>query len=484
MRLATLSPSLFGVQVLGLGVSIRPIRVLLRDILKRQIYCQTVEHNPLKFPVAVRKDKYAMVASILMAIDRGIERGLLGATVRRRLMETLLGRIFVKSNPSFEAFRQEHGWNPPAFIVLSPTACCNLSCPGCYAASAPSTNRTLPYGIVREILRQKQDLWGSHFTVISGGEPFVYKSEGKTLLDMFEEFSDQYFLVYTNGTLITRNVADRLGELGNVTPAISVEGLDAETDARRGKGCFAKILEAIENLRQAGVPFGVSATAMRSNGERILDDEFIDFFFERQGALYEWIFQYMPIGRGYDPEMMVTPQQRVAMWQRTWDLIREHQYFIVDFWNCGTASSGCIAAGSGIGGGFLYIDWNGSVAPCAFNPFCVHNVNDMFAGGGDLNTVLFSPFFEKIRNWQKDYFLNRPAAEAGNLLAPCPIRDHHRQMRDIIAETGAKAIDEDSARALEDSTYYERMVQYGRDIDEVSRGIWDEEYLKDERRNS
>lgn len=59
MRLATLLPSSFGVQVLGLGVSIRPIRVLLRDIPKKQIYCQTVEHNPLKFPVAVRKDKYA-----------------------------------------------------------------------------------------------------------------------------------------------------------------------------------------------------------------------------------------------------------------------------------------------------------------------------------------------------------------------------------------------------------------------------------------
>ena len=72
----------------------------------------------------------------------------------------------------------------------------------------------------------------------------------------------------------------------------------------------------------------------------------------------------------------------------------------------------------------------------------------------------------------------------GVQLLLCPIRDHHEQMRGIIAETGAKAIDEDSARALEDSTYYEQMVLYGRDIDELSRHIWDEECLKDERRES
>jgi hypothetical protein len=104
--------------------------------------------------------------------------------------------------------------------------------------------------------------------------------------------------------------------------------------------------------------------------------------------------------------------------------------------------------------------------------------------GGDLNTVFFSPFFEKIRHWQKDYFLNRPAAEAGNPMVPCPVRDHHGQMRDIAAETGAKPLDEDSARAFADSTYYEQMVQYGRDIDELSRCIWDEEYLNGERRES
>lgn len=70
----------------------------------------------------------------------------------------------------------------------------------------------------------------------------MYKSEGKTLLDIFEKYNDMFFLVYTNGTLITPEIAKRLAKLGNATPAISVEGYEKETDERRGKGVYKKFL--------------------------------------------------------------------------------------------------------------------------------------------------------------------------------------------------------------------------------------------------
>src|SRR6056297_491309 len=123
------------------------------------------------------------------------------------------------------------------------------------------------------------DKMHSRFVTISGGEPFVYKSEGKTLLDIFEKYNDVFFLVYTNGTLITPKVADRLAKAGNVTLAISVEGFERETDARRGKGVFKKILQAFENLRNAGVPFGTSVTPTSQNVDLLLTDEFYDYYF-------------------------------------------------------------------------------------------------------------------------------------------------------------------------------------------------------------
>jgi hypothetical protein len=71
-------------------------------------------------------------------------------------------------------------------------------------------------------------------------------------------------------------------DMGNLTPGISVEGFEKETDQRRGKGVYKKILAAMENLRSEGVPFGVSITAMRHNWDLVSSDEFYDFWFNRQ----------------------------------------------------------------------------------------------------------------------------------------------------------------------------------------------------------
>ena len=69
------------------------------------------------------------------------------------------------------------------------------------------------------ILNEAREL-GIYGIVLSGGEPFVYPY----LLDMAQKHNDMAFMVYTNGTKIDENVADRLQELGNISPAISLEG--------------------------------------------------------------------------------------------------------------------------------------------------------------------------------------------------------------------------------------------------------------------
>jgi len=483
MSLLNLIPLQIGTGILDIATSAPILRPSVRKKLESIAYHRAVEVNKDGFPIEVQRDKAAIVTAMIHSVERGLSRGFIGPCARHKLAEVFLGKIMFKPKEARQRFKEQNGILPPAFITISPTARCNLKCTGCYAASDSATRATLPYPVFERILNEKVELWGSHFTVISGGEPFLYKDEGHSLLDMFEKHPDQYFLVYTNGTMITEDVARRLGELGNVTPAISVEGLERETDKRRGKGTFKRILSAFDNLRQAGVPFGISATAFQHNAGSVLDDEFIEFFFEQQGALYEWLFQYMPIGRGFTLKMMVTPQQRLRMYQRTWDLIRNRKLFIADFWNCGTVSNGCIAAGGGWGSGYFYIDWNGSVAPCVFNPFSVHNIKEVYAEGGDLNTVVLSPFGEKIRIWQRDYFFDKPNDQKGNLIAPCPYRDHHRKMRAIIDSNHAAPIDENGRLALADHEYDEGMVNYGKEFGSLSYRIWEDHYLDPERKH-
>ena len=237
---------------------------------------------------------------------------------------------------------------------------------------------------------------------------------------------------------------------------------------------FDQILAAMEQLRKAGVFFGISLTATRHNAEELLSEEFIDYFFEQQGAFYGWIFQYMPIGRSYTLDLMPTPEQRLWMWKRSWEIVKKRKIFLADFWNHGTLSNGCIAGGRALGGGYMYIDWNGNVSPCVFVPYSPVNIKDIYANDGILNDVWENPFFADIRGWQKSYWGNK-----GNWLAPCLNRDHHGILKQLIVKHEPDPDDESAREALVDPNYQKGLEQYGELYDELSSPIWHDRYLSD-----
>uniref|UniRef100_A0A7C6AAL3 Radical SAM protein n=1 Tax=candidate division WOR-3 bacterium TaxID=2052148 RepID=A0A7C6AAL3_UNCW3 len=363
----------------------------------------------------------------------------------------------------------------PGFLVLSPGKRCNLRCPDCYANSA-SENNILDFAVLNRIVTEAKEFWGVRFFVISGGEPFIYRSQGKGILDLAKAHPDSLFLVYTNGTLITEAVAKELAALANITPAISVEGMQKNTDARRGNGTFEKILQAMANLRAAQVPFGLSLTATRYNIPEILSDHFLDFFFNQQDAAYAWLFHYMPMGRNPNPDAMPTPEQRIWLWQRTWQIIKEKKIMIADFWNHGTVSQGCLSAGRS--GGYFHIDWNGDITPCVFFPYASANINEIYQNGGNLNDVLATPLFRSIRQWQEDYgYQKRVLTDETDWLRPCPIRDHYEAAYRIIKQCNPKTTDSSPQGALTDWNYYNQMADYSQKLQKTINKIWQEEYL-------
>jgi MoaA/NifB/PqqE/SkfB family radical SAM enzyme len=415
----------------------------------------------------------------MKSFEEKYKSGTLAPSVSNWIINTLIGDVIINYGDRYpEVVKRRQAEEPlPTFITISPTQKCNLSCVGCYAASTNKTVATLEWDVVDKILTQKRELWGSHFTVISGGEPLMYESQGKNMLDLFEKYNDTFFLMYTNGTLIDKTIARKLADLGNVSPAISVEGFEAETDARRGKGVYQKILRAIENLNEAGVLYGISFTATRKNVDKILHSDFIDQFFGPYGATFAWMFQYMPIGRGPDFDLMITPEQRRNLWFRERELIKDKGIFFVDFWNGGPISDGCISAGRK--GGYLYIDWFGNVQPCVFVPYSVGNIErDFFDKGKNLDDVLETPFFTKLRDWQKNYSYKKSAKEAGNEIVPCPIRDHHDQFNKIARETHAIPVGKSAEKAITDEQFIRDLTDIGKKVDELTADIWKQEYQK------
>ena len=461
-------------------LGVKPLRRLLLRYAEKQVFQEYIIKNPDRRPAKVQEDRFFMMRNLLRSIERGISEGLISPRVRRKIVRGFIYRTILASSEAIPAFVKEHGRWPPLFITISPGGRCNLACKGCYAASTPKEEANLDWDVLCWIMRQKNELWGSYFTVISGGEPLLYESKGKTILDLAREFPDDYFLMYTNGTLIDEEMAEQLAEVGNITPAISVEGFEKETDERRGKGVFRKILRAFENLRKVGVPFGCSITATRNNYKLILSDEFLDFY-EKQGALYFWIFQYMPIGRAPSIDLMVTPEQRVWMYERTMYLMRNRGYMLADFWNSGSVSDGCISAARG--SGYFYIDWRGNITPCVFNPYAVASVYDLYRRNASLNEVVFNcPFFRAIQEWQKEYGYGNREFKSGNYIMPCPIRDHYPVMRRLIDEHKPKPIDRSAAEALEDSEYYRRLAEFHKRLKELSEPIWRRQCRESEER--
>lgn len=457
---------------LELLVSNNLVRRNLVRWVDKKIYKGTLANK--KYPRKVQEDKYYMSRSLIVALNKAFEGAKNAPMIRRALIHFLIQNIFLKSKTQVEKFYKEFGRKPPAFLVISPGKFCNLQCNGCYANSNSASSEKLDWEVLNKIVTEKTKLWGSSFTVISGGEPLLYESQGKTIIDLAKEHQDNFFLMYTNGTLIDKKMAKRLAEVGNITPAISVEGFEKETDARRGKGIHKKILEAMKNLREVGVPFGISVTATKNNAELILSDEFVDFYFNKLGAIYGWIFQLMPIGRADSLDLLVTPKQRLTMFRKNQQLIKERKIFMADFWNCGSVTDGCISAGRR--GGYLYIEWNGNITPCVFNPYAVANINEIYKKGENLNDVLKLPFLEKIRKWQNDYAVTQKPENMGNWILPCPIRDHYEEMRKFIDQDKPQPIDEAAKQALKDPKYKEGMVNYDKELAKTLDPVWEKEY--------
>lgn len=318
----------------------------------------------------------------------------------------------------------EHEIVIPKLMVISPTYACNLNCVGCYAGLY-GRKYQLSKDEVWSLIRQANDL-GIYFFVISGGEPFVWPH----YLEMLEEFNDSYFMTFTNGTFITPEVAKKLAELGNATFAVSVEGLENDTDWRRGRGVFQKILEAWKNLREAGVIYGTSITATKLNHDVIMSDDFWNFLKENS-VEFAWVFQFMPVGMNPSLDLVPTPEQRYERFFKTEEIRLGGEFaFVADFFNHGFLTNGCLSAGSK----YLHVNAKGYAEPCVFQQFAVDSIREK-----SLVEILKSPFFTAYK---------RMVPFSNNTFRPCPIIDNPKVLRAMVNKFGAIPQHEGSERVV------------------------------------
>ena len=263
--------------------------------------------------------------------------------------------------------------------------------------------------------------------IYTGGEPLVRK---KDIIRLCEAHSDCQFLSFTNATLIDEAFAEDMLRVKNFIPAISVEGFEEHTDARRGVGTYQKVRRAMEILKAKKLPFGMSCCYTSQNIASIASDAFLDEMID-WGALFVWYFHYMPVGNDAVPELLPSPQQREAMYHRIREVRATKPIFAMDFQNDGEYVGGCIAGGRR----YLHINANGDVDPCVFIHYSNVNIREH-----TLIEALQSPIFMAYHDGQ-------PFND--NHLRPCPMLENPQQLRKIVEKTGAHSTDLQSPESAE-----------------------------------
>lgn len=386
----------------------------------------------------------------------------LNPEVAGRLVKCFLVDANVLAWPVQEKKRDELGCNVPWAILLDPTSACNLRCTGCWAAEYGHA-LNLSYEDICSIINQGREL-GVHIYIYTGGEPLVRKAD---LIRICERYPDCAFLCFTNATLIDEAFCQDMIRVANFVPAISAEGNEHTTDARRGDGTYAKIERAMDLLREHGLPFGISACWTRANADAIATEENMDWMIEK-GALFCWYFHFMPVGRASTPELIPTPEQRERMYRFVREMRGKKPLFTMDFQNDGEYVGGCIAGGRR----YLHINAAGDVEPCVFVHYSNANIHDV-----SLLDALRSPLFMK-------YYEAQPFNT--NHLRPCPMLENPDDLPRMVAETGAHSTDlveRETPEQLREKTapaaaawapVAERLWADPSDPDHAKRGSWRE----------
>jgi Fe-coproporphyrin III synthase len=179
-----------------------------------------------------------------------------------------ISRLLCDNVSSGDSLRYNRSENPRPVVVWNCTRGCNLSCLHCYASAkkegSPDELSTLEgQKFIKDLAE-----FGVPVVLFSGGEPLMRK-------DLFElaglaKSLGMRVALSTNGTLIERETARKLKDIGFAEVGISLDGIGAANDHFRGqKGAFDAALNGIRNSTAENLRVSLRLTITRFNYQEI-----------------------------------------------------------------------------------------------------------------------------------------------------------------------------------------------------------------------
>jgi len=289
----------------------------------------------------------------------------------------------------------------PFLVVWDYTYRCNLRCKHCYI-DAGIDRGEMSIEEKRKALNIMAEA-GVVSIAFSGGEPLL----GDGIYEMIKSASDYgiFTAVATNGTLITKEVAEKLKRAGLGYAQISLDAPlpNIHDDFRGIPGAWERTIRGIKNAKKAGLMVEISMTITKYNIHLV--DKMIELAKEL-GVDYFMHFNFVPTGRGKDIiEKDISPREREMLLRSFAVKLQENfpvptlstapQLARVTLQVSGKPEShNSVVAGhfygfearrsasevaeflGGCGAGRLYISLepNGDIQPCVFLPINVGNI--------------------------------------------------------------------------------------------------------------
>lgn len=271
---------------------------------------------------------------------------------------------------------------------------CNLKCVHCRATAQPERNtQELSteecFRIIDELVT-----FSNPIVILTGGEP-LYRPD---FFEIAKYGTDKGLRIAmaSNGTMINKEIAQKIKDVGVQRVSISFDGSNAKThdDFRGIPGSFDEALQGVRNLREIGVEVQFNTTITKHNVHEI--EEIMDFTV-REGAVALHTFMLVPVGCGveisdnamlpsdeyervlewfYDQSKVVPIELKATCAPHYFRIMRQKAkeegiQITPNTHGMAAMTKGCLA-----GTGVCFLSHKGRVQPCGYLPVQAGNVNE------------------------------------------------------------------------------------------------------------
>ena len=255
-------------------------------------------------------------------------------------------------------------------IVIEITKKCNKKCLHCYSKFA-GQHKEMTDDVLDSIIRFARKHYKHIF--LTGGEPTL----DPRVFAIARNNPDIMFFMFTNGSTITNEYAQRISSLGNLIPILSIDGSSKVTHERlREKGSYNEIEAAIEHFNRNKVPWGYISMVTEINARDVLSPRFLKDKIKK-GAFIVRYLEYLPVGP--------TPQNDLILSGKTYYLLEKRKKEIINskiIYMQETTQEKC--------NGLLYFDVHGNIKNCFCFHYSKYNVKK-----GDIQTLVK----KTIKDW-------------------------------------------------------------------------------------